>query len=345
MNRIPKIVLLSGLVVAGLQMAPLTAAAQNNKKAAPKTGAAAVKATGYTKLRGGVSFKLLKDVPGKNAAMGDVVEMHVLAMVDTLPGKTLVLADTRRQMEGKPVPERVQEIKEPGQFQVVLPYLSAGDSVEIHVSCDTILATVPDDAKPTLPGWLKPGNEIKMTLAIATVKPLEVFEREMAAKQDEQMQEAKSKEAQQAPKDDRILQEYFAKNNIKPIKTASGLYYTIEKRGTGPNAQPGEMVSMSYIGTTLSGKRFDGNVESDFKPSQGKAPFTFPLGQGQVIRGWDEGIALLSKGTRARLFIPSPLAYGAQAMGNDIPANSILIFDVEVVDIAQGDTQQFPIGR
>ena len=74
------------------------------------------------------------------------------------------------------------------------------------------------------------------------------------------------------------------------------------------------------------------NVDSTFNHVQ---PFTFTLGQGQVIKGWDEGIALLKKGGKARLFIPSHIAYGAQSPSPAIPANSVLIFDVEVVNIEE----------
>src|SRR4051812_479447 len=77
--------------------------------------------------------------------------------------------------------------------------------------------------------------------------------------------------------DDRILNEYFKKNNIKAIKTPSGLYYTVNKKGAGDNAKPGQAVTMLYYGYTLDGKRFDGNMEKDtYKPTGN--PFTFNLG-------------------------------------------------------------------
>lgn len=293
----------------------------------------------FKKLKG-IEYKIVKDAPGKTAAMGDVMELHLYAKVDTVPGQALVLADTRKQMDGKPVPERVQEVKEKGQFQAVFAMLSAGDSAVVHVSCDTLLATLPENAKQNLPSWLKKGNTIEVTVSVVSVKPAEEYQKEAQAKQEEMMREMKEKEAQQMPADDKMLQEYFTKNNIKAEKTASGLYYTIVKKGSGANAKPGQMVSMNYVGKTLEGKQFDANTDDNFKPLPGKQVFTFPLGQGQVIKGWDEGVALLNKGSRAKLFIPSPLAYGAQAMGPELPANSILVFDVEVVDIKDAPPQQ-----
>jgi len=134
--------------------------------------------------------------------------------------------------------------------------------------------------------------------------------------------------------DDKIMNEYFTKNHIKAIKTPSGLYYTINKPGTGDNAKPGMQVTMLYYGYTLDGKRFDGNMEKDtYKPVG--TPFTFGLGAHQVIAGWDEGVALLNKGCRATLYLPSGLAYGTRGAGGAIPPNAVLAFDVELVSMSK----------
>src|SRR5262249_31786938 len=142
------------------------------------------------------------------------------------------------------------------------------------------------------------------------------------------------KAAAQMPIDDKILQDYFAKNSITAQKTASGLYYTVSKPGSGSNAKPGQLVSMYYIGKTLEGKQFDANVDDGFQLLKGREVFTFPLGRGQVIKGWDEGVALLNKGAKATLYIPSPMGYGPDgAGGGAIPPNAILVFNVQVLDI------------
>ena len=131
--------------------------------------------------------------------------------------------------------------------------------------------------------------------------------------------------------DDKILQEYFATNNLNPTKTASGLYYIMEKEGTGANPALGQAVTVNYTGRTLDGKVFDSNTD----PAMGHAqPFTFTLGTGEVIPGWDEGVALMKKGGKAKLYIPSSMAYGAQGREPMIPKNAILMFDVEVTDLA-----------
>jgi len=132
--------------------------------------------------------------------------------------------------------------------------------------------------------------------------------------------------------DDKILTEYFTKNHIKATKTPSGLYYTIVKKGSGENAKAGQQVAMNYLGKFLDGKQFDANVDENYKPVNGRTAFSFTLGVGQVIKGWDEGVQLLNPGCRAVLYIPSGLAYGPSGRG-PIAANSILVFNVELLSI------------
>ncbi len=108
-------------------------------------------------------------------------------------------------------------------------------------------------------------------------------------------------------------------------KTSSGLAYKMEKNGSGRNAKAGDVVSVHYTGYLMDGTKFDSSLDRG-------DPIEFPLGQGRVIKGWDEGIALLNIGAKATLIIPPNLGYGSRAMG-PIPANSILIFEVELVDI------------
>jgi len=112
------------------------------------------------------------------------------------------------------------------------------------------------------------------------------------------------------------------------VTTASGLQYTEIVAGNGPAAQPGDIVSVHYTGKLTDGTKFDSSVDRG-------QPFQFPLGAGRVIKGWDEGIALMKKGGKATLTIPPELGYGARGAGGVIPPNATLVFDVELVDILQ----------
>ena len=109
-------------------------------------------------------------------------------------------------------------------------------------------------------------------------------------------------------------------------KTESGLRYQIIQKGDGVKAEKGKTVSVHYKGQLPDGTVFD----SSYKRNE---PIDFPLGVGQVIQGWDEGVQLLKVGDKARFVIPSDLGYGARGAGGVIPPNATLIFDVELMDV------------
>jgi FKBP-type peptidyl-prolyl cis-trans isomerase len=110
-----------------------------------------------------------------------------------------------------------------------------------------------------------------------------------------------------------------------PTKTASGLEYWDIKPGTGPTAATGQKVRVHYTGWLTTGKKFDSSVGSN--------PFSFTIGAGEVIKGWDEGVAGMKVGGRRQLRIPPALAYGERGYPGAIPPNSTLIFDVELVSV------------
>jgi len=121
-------------------------------------------------------------------------------------------------------------------------------------------------------------------------------------------------------------EEAFAKETSGFDKTESGLYYQITQHGNGKKAQAGQKVAVHYTGMLLDKTVFD----SSYRRQQ---PLSFTVGVGQVIEGWDEGILLLHEGDKARLVIPSELAYGASGAGGVIPPHAPLIFDVELVKV------------
>ena len=114
-------------------------------------------------------------------------------------------------------------------------------------------------------------------------------------------------------------------STIDTIATASGLKYIIWKKGDGEKAESGDKVSVHYAGRLLDGSSFDNSYDRG-------QPFSFPLGGGRVIKGWDEGIAFLNVGDSATLIIPANLGYGSVERPT-IPANSTLIFDVQLMDV------------
>jgi FKBP-type peptidyl-prolyl cis-trans isomerase len=109
------------------------------------------------------------------------------------------------------------------------------------------------------------------------------------------------------------------------VTTSSGLQYKILQTGSGPAAKAGETVTVNYTGWLTNGTQFDSSL--------GKQPFQFVLGQGQVIPGWDQGVAGMLVGEKRKLIIPPDLGYGANGAGGVIPPNATLVFEVELLMI------------
>ncbi|MEH2319906.1 FKBP-type peptidyl-prolyl cis-trans isomerase [Nostoc sp.] len=110
------------------------------------------------------------------------------------------------------------------------------------------------------------------------------------------------------------------------VTTPSGLKYVELKEGTGATPQPGQTVEVHYVGTLENGTQFDSSRDRG-------QPFSFKIGVGQVIKGWDEGLSTMKVGGRRQLIIPPELGYGARGAGGVIPPNATLHFDVELLGV------------
>lgn len=263
----------------------------------------------------GIEYAIIKDAPGdRHPAPGDFIEFHLVMKVDDS-----VFANTRKDNQGKPVQSPYQETIK-GDFWSGLKLLTPGDSAIFLVNIDSLFAEVKKkQPQAEIPPFLKGKKTMRYEVMLVSVKTQEEMQKDMEQKSSEQM-----------GADDKLIQDYLSKNNITATKTGSGLYYTIMQEGSGETIKPGQTAEVKYIGTTLDGKVFDANMGPDAKRTE---LLPVVVGQGQVIRGWDEGLQLLKKGSKAKFFIPSPLAYGERSPSPEIPANAVLVFEVEIANV------------
>lgn len=207
----------------------------------------------------------------------------------------------------------MQESTYPGDFYEMMAMLHQGDSATFILAADSFF--VQTAGYPKLPDFAKDLKELEFHVMLTKIQTEEEVMAEMEAERNKLRDEEGEK-----------IAVYVQENNIDVVPTETGMYVVVTEQGNGPKPVAGDNVKVHYTGMLLDGTKFDSSVDRD-------QPFEFVLGQGRVIRGWDEGIAMLNVGSKARLIIPSEMGYGERGAGRDIPPFSPLIFDVELIDI------------
>jgi len=237
-----------------------------------------------------------------------------------------------------PVPYTDSLFTNNGSLEEALKFCENGDSIILKIPAEIIFK---ESFRRPVPADIDAKSIITVNMGVENIFTQEAFQEYRAEMVREQRELEAAKAAEQKAIDAKIIEDFLIENGIEAQSTEEGLYYVITKEGNGQQPEIGKKVYVNYTGTLLDGTMFDSSVEEDAKAggtfSEGRnySPYGFPLGRGQVIRGWDIGIALLSKGAKATLYIPSGLAYGSRPKGSVIGANAILKFDVELVDIGE----------
>jgi len=284
--------------------------------------------SGLKKTESGMEYEFVRKGEGIKADSGLILLMNV-EYIDEKDSVLFTTAET-----GNPAPFNYPT-QEEGMFMEAIRMLSEGDSAIFKIpASDFFLVTF----KRPVPEGVSPTSLITFNIGIEKVLDRTAYGEYSAELNKKMQEEAAERAVAQMEIDKGLIEEYLQKNGIEAQQTESGLYYVMQEEGTGENAQAGQEVSVNYAGYVLDGPYFDSSIEevvvaNGLNRPGPYEPIKFPLGRGAVIPGWDEGIALLNKGAKATLYIPSPLAYGERARSEVIIENSILVFDVELVDI------------
>lgn len=295
-----KINLLATCILLSAGASQVSAQKKNDNKMA---GTPVKAAAEFKKLPNGLEYKIIRDEAGvKLIQEGSFVSLNIRTRI-----ADSAMFDSYKMNDNKPIEQQLTT-QFLGGFMDGFLFLSAGDSAVLRMPIDSAFKG------GQFPAFAKSGDMVTYDVKIVSVKSKEEFE-----------QEKKDAAAKQIAIDDQIIRDYLKKNNLTANKTASGLYYIIDKAGNGKHATAADKVKVHYKGTLIDGTTFDSSYDRN-------QPIEFPLSG--VIKGWTEGIPLLEEAGKGKLLIPSGLAYGQNAPpGSPIKANDVLIFDVELLEI------------
>lgn len=278
---------------------------------------------GYDKLDEASYIKYHnKNDAGRKVQIGDILSLN---MKYTTSNDSVLF---NSKDAGRPLQLRADSGKYTGDFIGVLLGMKQGDSASIKVNADSFF--IKTAGMPESPDFIDSASMLTFEVGISKVENME------------EMQAAQAEEAAKAEGQEMVmLKQYLGDNGITQAPTESGLIFISKKKGTGKKAEAGKTVQVHYEGMLLNGTYFDTSVESVAK-EQGLyderrapyAPFEFELGKGMVIKGWDEGIAMMKEGGKAKLIIPSSIGYGGNTRpGGPIPPFATLVFDVELIKV------------
>ncbi len=261
------------------------------------------------------------EFPGfKEAESGLLYKIHIdNDEVKAVPGDYLSLEMTYKTNEdsllfdaqGQTFPLQLEEPVFAGDINEALAMLGKGDSATFVIRADSFL--IRNAKLVQLPSFVTDGSKVIFYVKIHSIQTLSELQKE----EEERELQAQEKEKQ-------IIADYISANNISSQPTTSGLYVVFNKSGKGKRATLGKKVKVHFTGKFLDGTIFDSSFERN-------KPVEFQLGMGQVLSGWDEGIALMSVGDIATFIMPSSLGYGTGR--GQIPPYTPLLFEIQLIDV------------
>ncbi len=283
---------------------------------------------GYIKGDDGMEYKIISEGKNETLKNGEFLEMHFQSVLYGI-GKDSVLTSTRQSGASQIMP--FDSTTFPPAYYKIFVQMRNGDSVSTKTMVDSLFKAQPQGS---MPPFMDNGDfiytNIKIVNVYKTKEEAEKVQKENMAKQEAI---AKEKEAAQIIIDDKILTDYVANNKITATKSPKGTFVQIIKPGIGAKLDNTKFVKIKYKGKTLDGNIFDTNMDNSkghTDPLLVNLTEDRSLGNG-VIPGMTDALLMMQKGTKAVMYIPSTLAYGPRGAGGEIPPNSNLIFEVEVL--------------
>ena len=273
---------------------------------------------GYQKSATGLYYQFFNQ--NKDAAQPQVGDLMDLAICCTVNDTTFIVPNTVNTLP-------LEAPLFAGDFYEGMAMMHKGDSASFIVNIDSTF--IKWFHQTSLPAEFNSTDVMRFEVRLDDFYPESEYAPRLAAKIkkdiDARIEKMKADHPEETATAAQQLTEYLAKNKVTVDPTPSGLYYVQTQEGNGEKPEVGMMAQVHYTGKLLDGTVFDSSIERG-------EPISFPLGVGQVIPGWDEGIMMMSKGEKGVLYIPYYLAYGDRQAGDKITPFSNLLFEVELVD-------------
>ena len=273
---------------------------------------------GYQKSATGLYYQFFNQ--NKDATQPQVGDLMDLAICCTVNDTTFIVPNTVNTLP-------LEAPLFAGDFYEGMAMMHKGDSASFIVNIDSTF--IKWFHQTSLPAEFNSTDVMRFEVRLDDFYPESEYAPRLAAKIkkdiDARIEKMKADHPEETATAAQQLTEYLAKNKVTVDPTPSGLYYVQTQEGNGEKPEVGMMAQVHYTGKLLDGTVFDSSIERG-------EPISFPLGVGQVIPGWDEGIMMMSEGEKGVLYITNFLAYGDRRAGDKITPFSNLMFEVELVD-------------
>lgn len=303
---------LKSLLITGIGMMFLSACMQSRHE-------------GFDESETGLYYAIHKESGAtKTAKEGDIFFCKMQLLVKGAEGKADSMLYNSDEAPDFPGGIKFIQLVKPeyaGDLMEGMAKLHIGDSASFIVSADSFFLV--SNKLEKLPEGIKSGSELLFHFGIKDIKSKDETIRMISEMQSKNSGIDKARLDQLQASEAEDLRLYLERKQITAKPNPSGLIYIETAKGNGVKAQKGKKVTVNYSGYLLNGKKFDSSFDRG-------TPFQFTLGQGEVIAGWDEGVAMMNVGTTATFIIPSILAYGSNGSG-EIPPFAPLVFEVQLL--------------
>lgn len=271
----------------------------------------------FKKLRNGMEYKIISSSSnGKTIAYGEVMKFNFIQMY-----KDSMIKESFGQL---PQYQPIDSMQLPKEYFEIFKQAKSGDSIVTRILTDSAFKS----GMGMMPPGFKKGEYLSTNFKVLGILKAESAQEDFMKEREKFVQQDSIRAIGQKIKDEKILEEYFAKNNVKPTKTTEGTFVEVIQPG-GDLPKEGQTLVVKYTGKLLDGTAFDSNIDSTFRHTE---PYNVTIGQGGSIKGFEDGLKQMGKGAKGNIYIPSVLAYGSQGSGK-IKPNSNLIFYVEILDL------------